>query len=117
MTQKARSLSVFLYNNALRVIIRVIEARYVAENPKATFSLFSSHLSARHETLGNLSHLPESLIEIIRRSLRGETFVSLGEAFEVISSRPHGHVQAVALAMQRLVLALLLASSPAASAT
>ena len=45
--------------------------------------------SVKNETLGNLSHLPESLIEIIRRSLQGETFVALGEAFEVIGSCPH----------------------------
>lgn len=42
--------------------------------------------------------LPEPLIEMIRRSLQGETFVALGEAFEVIGSRAHGHVQAVAAA-------------------
>jgi transposase len=66
----------------------------------------------KNETLGNLSHLPESLIEIIRRSLQGETFVALGETFEVICSRPHGHVQAVAAAMQRLGLAALLGTKP-----
>lgn len=68
--------------------------------------------TVKNETLGNLSHLPEPLIEIIRRSLQGETFVALGEAFEVIGSRPHGHVQAVAAAMQRLGFALLLGSKP-----
>jgi len=68
--------------------------------------------SVKNETLGNLSHLPESLIEIIRRSLQGETFVALGEAFEVVGSRPHGHVHAVAAAMQRLSLASLLGSKP-----
>ena len=31
----------------------------------------------KNETLGNLSHLPDALIEIIRRSLQGETFVPL----------------------------------------
>ena len=56
----------------------------------------------RNETLGNLSHLPESLTEIIRRSLPGQTFVPLAQAFEITRSRAHGHVQAVALAMQRL---------------
>ena len=64
----------------------------------------------KNETLGNLSHLPESLIEIIRRSLQGETFVPLAQAFEISRSRPHGHVQAVALAMQRLGLASVIAS-------
>ena len=62
----------------------------------------------KNETLGNLSHLPEPLIEIIRRSLQGQTFVPLGQAFEIIASRPHGHVQAVAAAMQRLDFASLL---------
>jgi len=66
----------------------------------------------KNETLGNLSHLPESLIEIIRRSLQGETFVPLGEAFEAIRSPAHGHVHAVALAMQRLDFASLLGSKP-----
>jgi hypothetical protein len=56
----------------------------------------------KNETLGNLSHLPDALIDIIRRSLQGETFVAASEAFEVVRSRAHGHVHAVALAMQRL---------------
>ena len=68
--------------------------------------------SVKNETLGNLSHLPESLIELIRRSLQGETFVALGQAFEVIRSHPHGHVQAVAAAMQRLGFASLLGAKP-----
>jgi transposase len=66
----------------------------------------------KNETLGNLSHLPEPVIEIIRRSLRGETFVPLSEAFEVTSSFAHGHVRAVSLAMQRLGLAQVLGSKP-----
>ena len=66
----------------------------------------------KNETLGNLSHLPESVIELIRRSLHGETFVPVGEAFEICASRPCGHVQAVLLAMQRLGLASLLATKP-----
>jgi len=66
----------------------------------------------KNETLGNLSHLPEPLIDIIRRSLQGETFVPLGEAFEVVGSRAHGHVQAVARAMQRLGLADLIGAKP-----
>jgi transposase len=66
----------------------------------------------KNETLGNLSHLPEPLIEIIRRSLQGEAFVPLGQAFEVTASRPHGPVHAVALAMQRLDFASVLGSKP-----
>jgi transposase len=64
----------------------------------------------KNETLGNLSHLNDSLIDLIRRSLKGETFVSTDQAFEISSSRAHGHVQAVSLAMQRLGFASLLAT-------
>ena len=66
----------------------------------------------KNETLGNLSHLPDAVIDLIRRSLQGETFVPAGEAFEICSSRAHGHVQAVSLAMQRLGFSSLLASKP-----
>lgn len=66
--------------------------------------------TVKNETLGNLSHLPDTLVEMIRRSLKGETFVPLAQAFEVTRSRAHGHVQAVAAAMQRLGVASLLAS-------
>ncbi|MCM0610171.1 MAG: IS1634 family transposase [Ideonella sp. WA131b] len=66
----------------------------------------------KNETLGNLSHLPDALIDIIRRSLQGETFVPASQAFEVLRSRAHGHVQAVAVAMQRLGLAWVIASTP-----
>src|SRR5579859_7611243 len=68
--------------------------------------------SVRNETLGNLSHLPDNLAELIRRSLKGETFVPVDDAFQVTRSLPHGHVQAVSLALQRLDLAKLLASRP-----
>jgi hypothetical protein len=68
----------------------------------------------KNETLGNLSHLPDALIEIIRRSLQGETFVPLASAFEITRSRPHGHVQAVSAAMDRLDIASLLSSKPCA---
>jgi transposase len=66
----------------------------------------------KNETLGNLSHLSDSVIDLIRRSLAGESFVPVGQAFEITSSRSHGHVQAVQLAMQRLGLASLLSSKP-----
>ena len=66
----------------------------------------------KNETLGNLSHLPEALINIIRRSLQGETFVPVAQAFEVLRSPAHGPVQAVAAAMRRLEFASLVGSKP-----
>src|SRR5947199_10472937 len=49
----------------------------------------------KHETLGNLSRLPAAIIEVIRRAVRGDVLVAPDDAFEVIRSRPHGHVAAV----------------------
>lgn len=63
-----------------------------------------------HETLGNISHLPERLIDIIRRSLRGEQFVSAGEAFRTTRSLPHGHVEAVLKMARKLELDKLIAA-------
>lgn len=57
-----------------------------------------------HETLGNISHLPDELVEIIRRSLAGERFVAAADAFQIQSSLPHGHVQAVLGSIRKLGL-------------
>jgi hypothetical protein len=65
----------------------------------------------KNETLGNLSHLPPALIDLVRRALRGETFVPVAERVEVLGSRPHGYVHAVRLAMQRLKIDALLGYS------
>ena len=64
----------------------------------------------KHETLGNLSHLPPETIEVLRRSLRGEAMVGANEAFEIIRSRPHGHVAAVLGTLRRLHLPQLIAA-------
>jgi transposase len=66
--------------------------------------------TVKNETLGNLSHLPDDLVEIIRAALQGTTFVPLHQAFEVTRSRSQGAVEAVALTMQRLGFAALIAS-------
>lgn len=49
----------------------------------------------KNETVGNISHLSPHLIEIIRRSLRGETFLAEDEAVRVVRSLPHGDAAAV----------------------
>jgi transposase len=66
----------------------------------------------RNETLGNLSHLPAPVVELVREALRGEAFVAASSAFEILSSRPHGHVQAVSTTMRRLGFEALIASRP-----
>ncbi len=49
----------------------------------------------KNETVGNISHLPTELIEMIRGALKGETFLGSSEAFEVTRSLPHGDAVAV----------------------
>ncbi|WP_162907614.1 hypothetical protein [Allorhizocola rhizosphaerae] len=49
----------------------------------------------RHETLANLSALPEATIEAVRASLAGKTLVAAGKDLRVVRSLPHGHVAAV----------------------
>src|SRR5207248_5542599 len=59
----------------------------------------------KNETLGNLSHLPDAVVDLVRRALRGEAFVpavAVGARFEIVSSKPHGDVAAVLRAMRRL---------------
>ena len=63
-------------------------------------------------TLANLSGLPASQIDSIRATLRGEVLHPVAQTFEIARSLAHGHVQAAALAIQRLGLASLLASKP-----
>ncbi len=83
--------------------------------------LYQTHLLRRtfrvgrqvkHETLGNISHLPAELIDLIRRSLAGETFVAASEAFLIERSLPHGHVEAVLSSLRQLGLETLICSQP-----
>jgi transposase len=64
----------------------------------------------RKRTLANLSSLSAAQIEAIRATLRGATLPPAAAGLEITTSRAHGHVQAVALALQRLGFAALLAT-------
>jgi Transposase DDE domain len=64
----------------------------------------------KHETLGNLSHLPPHAIDAVRRSLAGEHLVSADEGFEIVRSLPHGHVAATLGVVRKLGLERLLGS-------
>jgi hypothetical protein len=66
----------------------------------------------KHQTLANLSHLPEPIIDLVRRSLQGETFVSAQQAFRITRSLPHGHVHAVLGTIRSLGLDALIAARP-----
>lgn len=81
--------------------------------------LYQTHLLRRsyreggkvkHQTLGNISHLPAQVIEIIRAALRGQEFLPVTEALEIRRSLPHGHVAAVLASLRNIELESLLAS-------
>jgi transposase len=65
----------------------------------------------KHQTLGNLSHLPSDLIETIRRRLRGESSPD-SKPWEIVRTFPHGHVLAVLGTLASLDLEAILASRP-----
>jgi transposase len=71
--------------------------------------------SVTHETLGNLSHLPDHVIDLIKRSLKGETFVPATEAIRITRSLPHGHVEAVLKMIRKLGLDEIIAAEPSRS--
>ena len=66
----------------------------------------------RHETVANVSGLPPEAIEALTLALKGVRLVPAGEAFEIVASRKHGHVEAVLTAARRLGLARLLDREP-----
>ena len=61
-----------------------------------------------HDTLANLSALPEAAIEAVRACLAGKTLAEAGSDFEIERSLPHGHVAAVWAMADKLGLAKLL---------
>jgi hypothetical protein len=65
----------------------------------------------RNETVGNLSHLPEEVVELVRLALKGERFVAFDERFAIERSLPAGHVEAVLAMARRLELSRLLERS------
>jgi hypothetical protein len=88
--------------------------------------LYQTHLLRRtfrqdgkvlHQTVGNISHLPEELIDTIRRHLRGELPAASEGRFEIVRSLPHGHVAAVLATLRHLGLEQLIASRPSIERT
>jgi hypothetical protein len=66
----------------------------------------------KKETVANLSHLPDEVIELIRGALRGQRYLAAEEALAVERSLPAGHVEAALLMARRLELARLLDRAP-----
>ena len=61
-------------------------------------------------TVANLSSLSIDQAQAIRRILKGEKLVQPEEHFDILSSRAHGHVEAVLLTRRKLGLDKLIGS-------
>ena len=66
----------------------------------------------RKRTIANLSSWPAYKVEMLRRLLRDETLVVVGEGFQIVRSLPHGHVAAALGTLRRVELDKLIASKP-----
>jgi hypothetical protein len=88
---------------------------------------FRQNGKVKHQTVGNLSHLPPSVIDLIRNALRGEASPvpgtdntgpgtaggkDLSGGLEILRSLPHGHVAAVLGTLRKVGLDHLLGSRP-----
>jgi hypothetical protein len=62
----------------------------------------------KHETLANLSGLPEQAVDAIEAALKGTPLVPAGQAVTIGASVPHGHVAAVHAMAVKLGLPALL---------
>ena len=62
----------------------------------------------RKRTLANLTHWPADQVESLRRVLRGEKLVPIGEMLVIERAKPHGHVEAILRAIRKLGLERLL---------
>src|SRR5215813_166426 len=66
----------------------------------------------RQRTLANLSHWPQEKIESLRRLLRDEPLVSPQDLLATQKTSPHGHVEALLLAVRKLGLDAMISSKP-----
>ncbi len=71
----------------------------------------------KHETLGNLSHLPQEVIGTIRAALRGEVSPVGDDGLKIVRSLPHGHVAAVLGTVRNIGLEQIVASRPSPERT
>ena len=66
----------------------------------------------KHLTLGNLSDLPDDLIDVIRRRLAGQPLPNENGDLQIVRSLPHGHVAAVLGTLRKIGLDQVIASKP-----
>ena len=98
-------------------VARVVRKYETKDGPRESVShllrrSFREDGKIKHETVSNVSALPEAALEALRASLAGKTLVAVGDGdingMRVVRSLPHGHLAAVAVAAKALGLPGLL---------
>ena len=80
---------------------REYESRYLRRT-------YRDGATVKHETLANLSGLPEQTVDSIEAALKGTALVPAGQAVTITRTVPHGHVAAVHAMAAKLGLPALL---------
>ena len=101
-------------------VAKVVRKYQTKDGPRESVShllrrSFREDGKIKHETLGNVSALPEAALEALRASLAGQVLAPVGAGLRVVRSLPHGHVAAVWAQAKTLGLPGLL--GPAGSGT
>jgi len=93
-----------------KVHVAVTRRHYKGTEYKTTLlrRSYRENGKVRNETVGNLSHLDEWMIDGLRAMLAGRRLVDLDDEFEIVRSLPHGHVAAVLGVLRELDLERLL---------
>jgi Transposase DDE domain len=94
-------------------VAKVVRKYQTKDGPKESVShllrrSFREDGKIKHETLSNVSALPEAALEAVRACLAGKTLVAVGDGMRVVRSLPHGHLAAVAAQAKALGLPGLL---------
>lgn len=82
-------------SNAMHVAITKREYKGKTYTSVLLRQTYRENGKVKHRTLANLSALPPEIIDLIRRALKGEKFMSASDAFKITSSKAHGSVFAV----------------------
>jgi transposase len=86
----------FVKTNKKRVGDKVYETHLVVESKRINGK-------SRHETIANISNLPEATIKAIKKSLKGGTFFTKDD-LEIIDSKDHGTIDILLKLSQQLKL-------------
>lgn len=89
-----------------KVHVAVTRRHYKGKEYKTTLlrRSYREDGKVRNETVGNLSHLEEWMIDGLRAMLAGRRLVDLDHDFEIVRSLPHGHVATVLGVLRELDL-------------